>query len=154
MEQTYYYRAGKRVPVSRLRSAQVVRLSEERESISIPGWRTVPLGHKSYQLLVRGDVVAARSLNVRDIPELTAVILEAEMQLPQKRDSAEERSLHSEVGGQSAPVLLDQNKALLFPTGEVAAKFRPRVDVNAIRAEVQRLGGTILRPVPSKTLSS
>lgn len=149
MEETYYYRAGERIPVSRLRAAQVVQLTEERDSISIPGWRTVPLGQKRYQLLVRGDVISSRSLNVRDTSELTAVILEAEKQIPPRRDSAEERSLRSEVGSQSAPVLLGQDNALLFPTGEVVAKFHAQLDANAIRSEAQRFGGAVVRPVAS-----
>jgi hypothetical protein len=51
MTGTTYYSNGRRIPVTRLRSARVARTGKDREPVEVSGWSTLPLGVKGYQLV-------------------------------------------------------------------------------------------------------
>lgn len=157
MEETYYYSQGRRVSVLRLESAKVVRLPEDREVLSVPGWHTVPLGNKRFQLLLRADVVSERSLGVRRLEDLTGQMLAAERESEAVRSASgrkasrgvalraeSEEALRAEAGGQVAPALVGQEGGLLLPTGEVVAKFHAGRDAAEVERSVRERGGVVV----------
>jgi len=145
MGKTYYYSRGRRVLVSRLRSAQVVCLPEDRNFVSIPGWHSVPIGNKRFQMIVRADIISERALRVFKIEDLAGQLVEAEKKITNQSISNEERSLLEETDVQSIPVILSKDGNLLLPTGEIVAKFLSNLEIHEIEKEVQKRGGRIVR---------
>ena len=115
MEETFYYSRGRRIPVARIQSARVVRLPEDRDFISVPGWHSLPLGNERFQLLIRADLISERSLRVHRLEEeLVNQLLDADAQIPDRSTPDEERGLHDELGAESTPVLVGEGGAYFF----------------------------------------
>lgn len=145
MEETYYYADGKRVNVFRLRSARVVPLPEERNIVTLPGWNTVSLGNKRFQLMIRADTLTPRSLSGIRLKDLTDDLIAAEKQLENRPLLEEERSINSEFGENSSSALLTSSKSLLLPTGEIAARFKADLNQSAIEEKIRGMGGIIIQ---------
>ena len=106
MDEAHFYSLGRRIGVFRLRAARVVRLSEPRKVVAVPGWRPFPLGNARFQLLLRADVVPERALRVLRIEQRTGHLVSADEQIGEQPISPEERSLREEVGTTGMPALL------------------------------------------------
>ncbi len=150
MEESYYYSQGRRIPVFRLESARVVRLQEDREDrdfVSIPGWRSVPLGNKRFELLLHADVISDRDVQVSRLEDLNEQLLEAERTIEEQPELITDTSALDEIEAESFPALLEKNGGLLLPTGEIVAQFRSNLDRDTIFSEVRQRSGIVGDPV-------
>lgn len=148
MEETFYYAGGRRVRAYRLTSARVVQVPEDRDTIAVHGWRTVPTGNKKYQLLVRDDVTSERMQPLARIEDLVPRLVEAETSNRESRDALLTASnVPADIA--SVPALLSDGGALLLPTGEVAAKFKPGNTTETIEQTARSHGATSVRRLTS-----
>ena len=145
MEATYYYAGGRRIEVSRLRAARVLRLRGERSVVARPGWRPFPLAQRRFQLLLRAEALEERDLAGHRVEQLIEALLRAEAELDDSAPCDEERALADEFGSDERGVLVGSEGGLLIPTGEVVARFAPELDAQAVAARVGERGGELLR---------
>jgi subtilisin family serine protease len=150
VDETYYYAGGRRVRAFRLTSARVVQVPEDRDTIAIHGWRTVPTGHKKYQLLVKDDVTSERMQPVTRLEDLVPKLIEAETSNPELREARlPTSSANIPPNVESVPALVSEGGALLLPTGEVAAKFKPGNTAEMVEQTARSYGATSVRRLPS-----
>lgn len=147
MESNYYYSQGRKIPVTTLRSARVVRIPENRESVAIPGWTTISLGNKRFVLIVPANLITERTLQIHKLEDLRRELLDIDREMREQLKTDEERALDDENDLHVTPVLVEESGGLLLPTGEVVARFRAGLDLDTIEREVKQRNGILIQPI-------
>jgi subtilisin family serine protease len=152
----YYYRAGKKVPVTVASSARVVRASDERMTAGLSGWRTVSLS-SGYTLLIDQDLFDRQFTTNRmrpDIGSLSQLILDHDRQI--RREPQEETVPADDVvsfAGERAELLTfpvavsEEGNNLLFTVGDVVAQFKLETQRPSIETYAREKGWSIQRTI-------